>query len=219
MSNNNPAKPAMAEIVSAAQKSVNNGNNNNTQKSTAHNLVNISNKNVAPLKEDSKEHEKNLKTTLHNVTKTTEDIIKSATETLKETIQKQEKSIPESKLESGNLNHHMVSILCDGIRNIHNQSLDFAEKIRQKREQKIKSLSEIQTITCDNIYAASNACIEAAHLSLKSKNPIDIIQKQAKAATTVHQLYTTMFANISKTSMDILKHNMSSCYWLNNNKK
>ena len=301
MSNNNPNKPAMSAIVSAAQKSVNNGkannnNNSNTPKitpsqQTPTNFINISNKIQPPIQTVTPTTKETPVTqaiqaqktpAVPHVTNTTEAIMKSATQTLQETlnktvtppqavkpikekavirpekekpvqraiktteatkdtvkpvinvkpvvkstqviappletkeiIPKQEKNMPQSH----NLNHHMVTILCEGIRNMHNQSLDFAEKINQRREQKVKSLCEIQKIACDNIGAVSNACFEAVNSSIKSKNPVHIIQHNAKAVTEVHKIYADMFANISKASIDIFKYNMSSHWLKQNNKK
>ena len=161
-----------------------------------------------------------LKKSADTVNKTQEEILKSATQNLKKISDPAIKSseTPVSNQKNTDFNHHIVSILCDGIRNIHNQSSDFSEQLRQRREIKQKSLAEIQTITCDNIHALSNTCIDAVKTSLQNKNPIDIIHNQTKAITEIQKIYSNMFSTISKASAEIVKQNYNFS-WFNQNKK
>jgi hypothetical protein len=238
MSNTHHTKPAMAAIVSAAQKSVNNN--------TVHNSVLQNNTNkpdTSSIKQPEIPSEKNIKNALNTAIKTQEEIIKPAIQAQKETpkaistlqkqatpekLEKPEKndthnnndkdSIKDSGKVSGkdsgkDFNTHIVAMLCDGIQNIHNQSLDFAEKLRQRREQKEKNLSQIQTLARDNISALSNACLAATQSTLKSKHPIDIIHNQAKAVTHIHHIYTNMLADFSKSSLDMINRNVSSSWF------
>jgi hypothetical protein len=216
MSNNSNQKSAMTAVVSAAQKSVNN-NLAHTPDSHTNKASNIVS-------------EKNIKTALNEASKSQEDIIKSSVNTLQETQkathtpEKQESTETKATQEKHNtphthhFNHNIVTMLCDGIKDIHNQSLDFAEKLRQRREHKEKSLSTIQTMTIDNINALSNTCIEATRASLKSKHPIDMLQNHTKTVTQIHTIYTTMIADFSKSSLDMMQKNVSSC-WFSNHKK
>ncbi len=228
MSNNSNPKSAMSAVVSAAQKSV-----NNTQTHTP---------DIHTHKSSTIVSEKNIKTALNAASKNQEDIIKSSVNALKETQkatimpEKQEtteaKVIKETQVakdtqaskdthntpHTQHFNHNIVTMLCDGIKDMHNQSLDFAEKLRQRREQKEKSLSTIQIMTIDNINALSNTCIEATRSSLKSKNPIDMLQNHTKTVTQIHTIYTNMIADFSKSSLDMIQNNVSS-RWFGHNKK
>lgn len=252
MSNTHHTKPAMAAVVSAAQKSV----NNNTVHNSA--LQNNTNKpDTSSIKHPEIPSEKNIKNALNTAVKTQEEMMKPSIQAQKETpkaistLQKQATPEKVEKLEKNNthnnagkdsgkdsgkdlnthkdsvkdsgkdsskdsgkdFNTHIVAMLCDGIQNIHNQSLDFAEKLRQRREQKEKNLSQIQTLARDNISALSNACLAATQSTLKSKHPIDIIQNQAKAVTHIHHIYTNMLADFSKSSLDMINRNVSSSWF------
>ena len=90
--------------------------------------------------------------------------------------------------------------------------------IREAMDLVVKQLAEIQTITCDNIHALSNTCIDAVKTSLQNKNPIDIIHNQTKAITEIQKIYSNMFSTISKASAEIVKQNYNFS-WFNQNKK
>ena len=203
MSNNNNAKAAMAAIVSAAQKSVGNHvnmNNNvkinnpvsssgvkpvasqpqssNQQKNLSDNQMiktvavkNMNNPEQNKIQINEKQISKQpyQKSPIEQITKAQEDIMKVATKALENSASKQVTASLET-----DFNQRMVSILCDGIRNVHNQSLDFSEKLRQRREEKQKSLCQMQTSTCDDIRALSNTCIEQNKRKTTYYNTISI---------------------------------------------
>lgn len=118
-------------------------------------------------------------------------------------------------------NQHIVSLLCDGIRNAQNQTFDFTEQLRHNRTLKKQSLTHIQSIACDNFQALSNTCIDVAQKSLKTVNPLDLIKNQTQGITQIHKVYTNMVSTLSQASLDIIKQNctFSWFYNLSQNKK
>jgi hypothetical protein len=133
----------------------------------------------------------------------------------------QVKSVSETEQKSDNnvfFNRHIASIMCESVRNAQKQTHDLAEKLLQRHQTKKKSLTQLQTVTCDHIHALSNTCIDVAQKSIKNVNPLDFIKNQTKAFTEIQKIYANMVTHFSATSLEMVKQNYSF-NWFYDNKK
>jgi len=151
--------------------------------------------------------EKEIDTKTQKEQEISQDAKKTLTETAQKTLAQTQKQI--------DFNQHIVSLLCDGIRNTQNQTFDFTEKLQQNRTLKKQSLTHIQAIACDNFQALSNTCIDVAQKSLKTVNPLDLIKNQTQGITQIHKVYANMVSTLSQASLDIIKQNCTFSWFYN----
>ncbi|MFT6071654.1 MAG: hypothetical protein ACJARD_000346 [Alphaproteobacteria bacterium] len=198
MSNNNHKKTNMADIVSKAQKSVNHStksikDDKLTKKKTLLNAKIIHKKSADP--------KPNIET--KNIDNNNINNIKAP--------------ILPVYLTNKASKDQIVSVLCDGIRDVHSQSINFTDSLRQKQQSKAHSLSQIHAQAFDNFHKLSYGCFQVMQTSLTAKKQNIIIQKQAETATQVQKAYVDLIGTLSQASLDIMKN--SASWFYNKSKK